>query len=47
VALLVLGFLIGSYFASGYAIALPEGLHKKLFGALLIVMGTVYIVTSK
>lgn len=47
VVLLVLGFLIGSHFASGYVIALPDNLHKKLFGALLIVMGTIYIVTSK
>jgi uncharacterized membrane protein YfcA len=47
VLLLVAGFLLGSWLASGYAISLPESLHKKLFGALLIVMGTIYIATSK
>lgn len=47
VVLLVAGFLIGSHLASGYVISLPDNLHKKLFGALLIVMGTFYIVTSK
>ena len=46
-ALLVVGFLVGSHFAAGHVISLPDGLHKKLFGALLIVMGTIYIATSK
>lgn len=47
VVLLVVGFLVGSWLAAGYAIVLPEMLHRKLFGALLIVMGTIYIVTSR
>lgn len=45
--LLIIGFLVGSWLGAGHALSLPDMLHKKLFGALLIVMGVIYILTAK
>lgn len=36
-ALMCITFLIGSYFSSKYAITLPEGVIKKIFGVFLLV----------
>jgi len=47
VILLIAGFLVGSYLSAGYAIGLPQVLVKRLFGALLIVVGGIYILTAK
>jgi len=46
-ALLVAGFLAGSYLSAGYAIGLPELLVKRAFGGLMIVMGVIYILTAR
>ena len=45
--LLVAGFLAGSWLSAGYAVALPDVLLKRLFGGVLIVMGTIYILTAR
>ena len=45
--LLIAGFLAGSYFSAGYAVALPDLLLKRLFGGLLVVMGVIYILTAR
>jgi uncharacterized membrane protein YfcA len=47
VLLLVAGFLAGSYLAAGYTIGLPALLVKRAFGALMIVMGVIYILTAR
>jgi hypothetical protein len=47
VALLIAGFLAGSYLSAGYAIGLPQVLVKRLFGVLLIAVGGIYILTAK
>ena len=47
VILLIAGFLAGSYFSAGFAIALPEVLVKRLFGVLLVVTGLIYMLTAK
>ncbi len=47
VALLIAGFLAGSYLSAGYAIGLPQVLVKRLFGLLLIAVGGIYILTAK
>jgi len=46
-ALLVAGFLAGSYLSAGYAVGLPSLLLKRAFGGLLIVTGVIYILTAK
>jgi len=46
-ALLIAGFLAGSYLSAGYSIGLPQLLVKRLFGVLLIVIGFIYILTAK
>jgi len=46
-ALLVAGFLAGSYLSAGYAIGLPSLLLKRSFGGVLIVTGVIYILTAK
>ena len=46
-ALLVAGFLVGSYLAAGYAIGLPSLILKRAFGVLMIVTGVIYILTAK
>jgi uncharacterized membrane protein YfcA len=45
--LLVVGFLVGSYFSAGFAIGLPSLLLKRAFGGLMIVTGVIYILTAK
>ncbi len=45
--LLVVGFLAGSWLSAGYAVALPDVLLKRLFGGVLIVMGSIYILTAR
>ncbi len=45
--LLIVGFVAGSYFSAGFAISLPDLLLKRLFGVLLIVMGAIYILSSR
>jgi uncharacterized membrane protein YfcA len=35
--LMIITFLIGSYFASKYAVSFPEATLKKLFGAFLLI----------
>ena len=46
-ALLVAGFVAGSYLSAGFAIDLPEILLKRAFGGLMIVMGVIYILTAR
>ncbi len=46
-ALLIVGFLAGSYLSAGYAVSLPDVLLKRLFGGVLIVMGAIYILTAR
>jgi uncharacterized membrane protein YfcA len=45
--LLIAGFLAGSWLSSGFAVALPDLLLKRLFGGVLIVMGGIYILTAR
>ena len=45
--LLIAGFVAGSWLSAGYAVALPDLLLKRLFGGVLIVMGLIYILTSR
>jgi uncharacterized membrane protein YfcA len=45
--LLIVGFLIGSYLAAGFAIGLPQILVKRAFGGLMIVVGVIYILTAR
>jgi uncharacterized protein len=46
-ALLVVGFLAGSYLSASYTVALPDLLLKRAFGGLMIVMGVIYILTAR
>ena len=45
--LLIAGFLVGSWLSAGYAVTLPDVLLKRLFGGVLIVMGSIYILTAR
>ncbi len=45
--LLIAGFLLGSWLSAGYAVGLPDILLKRLFGGVLIVMGTIYLLTAR
>lgn len=46
-ALLVVGFLAGSYLSASFTVGLPDLLLKRAFGGLLIVMGVIYILTAR
>src|SRR5512139_1659409 len=45
VVLLIVGFLAGSWLSATHAVSLPDVLLKRLFGGVLIAMGTIYILT--
>ena len=47
VALLIAGFLVGSWLSASYTVNLPDILLKRLFGGVLIVMGGIYILTAR
>ncbi len=46
-ALLIVGFVAGSYLSASYTVSLPDLLLKRAFGGLLIVMGVIYILTAR
>jgi len=46
-ALLVVGFVAGSYLSASYTVSLPDLFLKRAFGGLLVVMGVIYILTAR
>ncbi|HEU5360054.1 MAG TPA: sulfite exporter TauE/SafE family protein [Candidatus Deferrimicrobiaceae bacterium] len=46
-ALLILGFLVGSWLSASFTVSLPDLLLKRAFGGLLIVMGVIYVLTAR
>jgi len=46
-ALLIVGFVAGSYLSASYTVSLPDLLLKRAFGGLLVVMGVIYILTAR
>jgi len=46
-ALLIVGFVAGSYLSASYTVSLPDLFLKRAFGGLLVVMGVIYILTAR
>jgi len=45
--IMIAGFLVGSYVTASFTVGLPELLLKRMFGAVLIAMGVIYILTAR
>lgn len=45
--ILIVSFIIGSYFGSRWALSLPEAALKKIFGGILLLVAVKYLFFSK